>query len=45
VYLDRVYISGDLKFHDFHIYRTGSALIASDHAPITAVLLKATDTH
>jgi endonuclease/exonuclease/phosphatase family metal-dependent hydrolase len=45
VYLDRVYISSDLKFHDFHIYRTGSALIASDHAPITAVLQKATDTH
>jgi len=45
VYLDRVYISSDLKFHDFHIYRTGSALIASDHAPITAVLLKATDIH
>jgi endonuclease/exonuclease/phosphatase family metal-dependent hydrolase len=45
VYLDRVYISSDLKFHDFHIYRTGSALIASDHAPITAVLLRATDTH
>ena len=45
VYLDRVYISSDLKFHDFHIYRTGSALIASDHAPITAVLLKTTDTH
>ena len=45
VYLDRVYISSDLKFHDFHIYRTGNALIASDHAPITAVLLKATDTH
>jgi endonuclease/exonuclease/phosphatase family metal-dependent hydrolase len=45
VYLDRVYISNDLKFHDFHIYRIGSALIASDHAPITAVLLKATDTH
>ena len=45
VYLDRVYISSDLKFHDFHIYRTGSALIASDHAPITAVLLKATHTH
>jgi len=45
VYLDRVYISSDLKFHDFHIYRTGSALIASDHAPIIAVLLKATDTH
>jgi endonuclease/exonuclease/phosphatase family metal-dependent hydrolase len=45
VYLDRVYISSDLKFHDFHIFRTGSALIASDHAPITAVLLKATDTH
>jgi endonuclease/exonuclease/phosphatase family metal-dependent hydrolase len=45
VYLDRVYISSDLKFHDFHVYRTGSALIASDHAPITAVLLKATDTH
>jgi endonuclease/exonuclease/phosphatase family metal-dependent hydrolase len=45
VYLDRVYISSDLKFHDFHIYRTGSALIASDHAPITAVLLKDTDTH
>jgi endonuclease/exonuclease/phosphatase family metal-dependent hydrolase len=45
VYLDRVYISSDLKFQDFHIYRTGSALIASDHAPITAVLLKATDTH
>ena len=45
VYLDRVYISSDLKFHDFHIYRTGSALIASDHAPITAVLLKATDAH
>jgi len=44
LYLDRVYISSDLKFHDFHIYRTGSALIASDHAPITAVLLKATDT-
>jgi endonuclease/exonuclease/phosphatase family metal-dependent hydrolase len=43
VYLDRVYISDALKFHDFHIYRTGSALIASDHAPITAVLLKATD--
>src|ERR1700686_622966 len=43
VYLDRVYISSDLKFHDFHIYRTGGALIASDHAPITAVLLKATD--
>jgi endonuclease/exonuclease/phosphatase family metal-dependent hydrolase len=43
VYLDRVYISSDLKFHDFHIYRTGSALIASDHAPITAVLLKVTD--
>jgi endonuclease/exonuclease/phosphatase family metal-dependent hydrolase len=45
VYLDRVYISSDLKFHDFHIYRTGNALIASDHAPITVVLLKATDTH
>jgi endonuclease/exonuclease/phosphatase family metal-dependent hydrolase len=45
VYLDRVYISSDLKFDDFHIYRTGSALIASDHAPITAVLVKATDTH
>jgi endonuclease/exonuclease/phosphatase family metal-dependent hydrolase len=45
LYLDRVYISSDLKFYDFHIYRTGSALIASDHAPITAVLLKATDTH
>jgi endonuclease/exonuclease/phosphatase family metal-dependent hydrolase len=43
--LDRVYISSDLKFHDFHIYRTGSALIASDHAPITAVLQKATSTH
>jgi endonuclease/exonuclease/phosphatase family metal-dependent hydrolase len=45
VYLDRVYISSDFKFDDFHIYRTGSALIASDHAPITAVLLKATDTN
>ena len=45
VYLDRVYISSGLKFHDFHIYRTGRALIASDHAPISAVLLKATDTH
>jgi endonuclease/exonuclease/phosphatase family metal-dependent hydrolase len=46
VYLDRVYISSDLKFDDFHIYRTGSALIASDHAPITGVvLLKAADTH
>jgi endonuclease/exonuclease/phosphatase family metal-dependent hydrolase len=45
VYLDRVYISSDLKFHDFHIHRAGSALIASDHAPITAVLLKATNTH
>jgi len=44
VYLDRVYISSDLKFDDFHIYRTGSALIASDHAPITAVVQKATDT-
>jgi endonuclease/exonuclease/phosphatase family metal-dependent hydrolase len=44
-YLDRVYISSDLKFQDFHIYRTGSALIASDHAPITAVLLKPTVTH
>jgi endonuclease/exonuclease/phosphatase family metal-dependent hydrolase len=43
LYLDRVYISSDLKFHDFHIDRTGSALIASDHAPITAVLLKAND--
>ena len=42
VYLDRVYISSDLKFNDFHIYRTGSALIASDHAPITAVVLRAT---
>jgi len=42
VYLDRVYISSDLKFHDFHIDRTGSSLIASDHAPITAVVLKAT---
>jgi endonuclease/exonuclease/phosphatase family metal-dependent hydrolase len=40
VYLDRVYISSDLKFDDFRIYRTGSALIASDHAPITAVVLK-----
>ncbi len=45
VYLDRVYISGDLKFNGVHIYRTGSALIASDHAPITAVVLMATDTH
>jgi endonuclease/exonuclease/phosphatase family metal-dependent hydrolase len=45
VYLDRVYISSDLKFDDFNVYRTGSALIASDHAPITAVLLKPTDTH
>jgi endonuclease/exonuclease/phosphatase family metal-dependent hydrolase len=45
LYLDRVYISSDLKFHDFHIDRTGSALIASDHAPITAVLLKTTDTN
>jgi endonuclease/exonuclease/phosphatase family metal-dependent hydrolase len=44
VYLDRVYISNDLKFHDFHVYRAGSAFIASDHAPITAVLLKAADT-
>jgi endonuclease/exonuclease/phosphatase family metal-dependent hydrolase len=43
VYLDRVYISSDLKFDDFHIYRTGGALIASDHAPITVVVLKATD--
>jgi endonuclease/exonuclease/phosphatase family metal-dependent hydrolase len=43
VYLDRVYISSNLKYNDFHIYRTGSALIASDHAPITAVVLKATD--
>src|SRR6202162_5093033 len=42
VYLDRVYISSDLKFQDFHIYRTGSALIASDHAPIAAVILTAT---
>jgi len=45
LYLDRIYISTDLKFHDFHIDRTGSALIASDHAPITAVLLKVSDTH
>jgi len=42
VYLDRVCISSDLKFEDYHIYRTGSALIASDHAPITAVVLTAT---
>jgi endonuclease/exonuclease/phosphatase family metal-dependent hydrolase len=42
VYLDRVYISSDLKFDDFNVYRTGSALIASDHAPITAVVLQAT---
>jgi endonuclease/exonuclease/phosphatase family metal-dependent hydrolase len=45
LYLDRIYISSDLKFQDFHIDRTGSALIASDHAPISAVLLKVTDTH
>ncbi len=45
VYLDRVYISNDLKFHDFHVHRAGGALIASDHAPITAVLLEASDTH
>jgi endonuclease/exonuclease/phosphatase family metal-dependent hydrolase len=45
VYLDRVYISAGLKFHDFHIYRTGSALIASDHAPITAVLQTVTNTY
>jgi endonuclease/exonuclease/phosphatase family metal-dependent hydrolase len=45
LYLDRVYISSDLKFHDFHIYRTARALIASDHAPITAVLLKVADSH
>jgi endonuclease/exonuclease/phosphatase family metal-dependent hydrolase len=45
LYLDRIYISSDLKFHDFHIDRAGSALIASDHAPITAVLLKVTDPH
>ncbi|HTC65719.1 MAG TPA: endonuclease/exonuclease/phosphatase family protein [Candidatus Acidoferrum sp.] len=45
LYLDRVYISSDLKFHDFHIDRSGSALIASDHAPITAALLKAADSH
>jgi endonuclease/exonuclease/phosphatase family metal-dependent hydrolase len=44
-YLDRVYISSDLKFQEFRIYRTGSALIASDHAPITGVLLKPTDAH
>jgi endonuclease/exonuclease/phosphatase family metal-dependent hydrolase len=43
LYLDRVYISSDLKFNDFHIYRTASALLASDHAPITAVVLQATD--
>jgi endonuclease/exonuclease/phosphatase family metal-dependent hydrolase len=45
LYLDRIYISSDLKFQEFHIDRAGSALIASDHAPITAVLLKVADTH
>jgi endonuclease/exonuclease/phosphatase family metal-dependent hydrolase len=40
-----MYISSDLKFQDFHIDRNGAALIASDHAPITAVLLKVSENH
>jgi endonuclease/exonuclease/phosphatase family metal-dependent hydrolase len=45
LYLDRIYISSDLKFQDFHIDRNGAALIASDHAPITAVLLEVSENH
>lgn len=42
--LDRVYYSNDLKRVSAHVYRSGSALIASDHAPLVAVLEKTTAT-
>jgi endonuclease/exonuclease/phosphatase family metal-dependent hydrolase len=38
VYLDRVYFSSDLKLKSVRAYGGGSAFIASDHAPLTAVL-------
>lgn len=38
--LDRIYYSGDLKRVSAHIYRSPSALIASDHLPLVAVLEK-----
>jgi endonuclease/exonuclease/phosphatase family metal-dependent hydrolase len=36
--LDRIYFSGDLRRVSARIYRRGDALIASDHAPLVAVL-------
>jgi endonuclease/exonuclease/phosphatase family metal-dependent hydrolase len=36
--LDRVYFSSDMKRLSAHVYRSGSALIASDHLPLFAVL-------
>jgi endonuclease/exonuclease/phosphatase family metal-dependent hydrolase len=38
--LDRIYFSGEMKRVSAHIYRSHGALIASDHAPLTAVLEK-----
>ena len=36
--LDRVYFSRDMKRRSAHVYRSGSAMIASDHLPLVAVL-------
>lgn len=36
--LDRIYFGGQWKLRSVHTFRSGSALIASDHAPLMAVL-------
>jgi endonuclease/exonuclease/phosphatase family metal-dependent hydrolase len=36
--LDRVYFSRHMKRRSAHVYRSGSAMIASDHLPLVAVL-------
>ena len=38
--LDRIYSSGDMKRVSAKIYRSHGAMIASDHAPLIAVLEK-----
>jgi endonuclease/exonuclease/phosphatase family metal-dependent hydrolase len=40
--LDRIYISSDLTLRSIRPYLFGAALIASDHAPLVAVLEQAT---
>jgi endonuclease/exonuclease/phosphatase family metal-dependent hydrolase len=40
LYLDRFYFGGDIRLRSLRLYRSGSALIASDHVPLVAVFEK-----